>query len=85
MWLEKGTLKRETESLQIAAESKATRTNHIKTRIDKMQKKKNSRCSLCSYRDEMINHITNESYKLVQKEYQTRHDRASKLIHKGLC
>ena len=36
-WLRKGNLKRETESLQIAAQSNAIRTNHIKARIDKTQ------------------------------------------------
>ena len=34
-WLRKGNLKRETESLQIAAQDNAIRTNHIKARIDK--------------------------------------------------
>ena len=36
-WLRKGNLKRETESLLIAAQDNAIRTNHIKARIDKMQ------------------------------------------------
>ena len=33
-WLRKGNLKRKTESLQVAAEDNAIRTNHNKTRID---------------------------------------------------
>ena len=36
-WLGKGNLKRETESLLIAAQENAIRTNHIKARIDKTQ------------------------------------------------
>ena len=36
-WLRKGNFKRETESLLIAAQNNAVRTNHIKVRIDKMQ------------------------------------------------
>ena len=36
-WLRKGNFKRETESLLIAAQNNAIRTNHIKARIDKMQ------------------------------------------------
>ena len=54
-WLRKGNLKRETESLQIAALDNAIRTNHIKARIDKTQH--NSKCGLCGDRDETINHI----------------------------
>ena len=41
-WLRKGNFKRETESLQIAAQNNAVRTNHIKARIDKTQQ--NSKC-----------------------------------------
>ena len=63
-----GNLKRETESLLIAAQNNAIRTNHIKTRIDKMQQ--NSKCRLCGDRDEMIYHI-NKCSKLAQKEYKT--------------
>ena len=37
-WLRKGNFKRETESLLIAAQNNAIRTNHIKARIDKTAK-----------------------------------------------
>ena len=40
----KGNLKRETESLLIAAQVNALRTNHIKARIDKTEQ--NSKCTL---------------------------------------
>ena len=43
-WLRKGNFKRETESLLIAAQDNAIRTNHIKARIDKTQQ--NSKCRL---------------------------------------
>ena len=36
-WLRKGNFKRETESLQIAAQNNAVRTNHIKAKIDQTQ------------------------------------------------
>ena len=65
-WLRKGNLKRETESLLIAAQNNAIRTNHINARIDKTQQ--NSKCRLCGDRDEMINHIISECSKLVQKK-----------------
>ena len=65
-WLRKGNLKREIESLLMAAQNSAIRTNHIKARIDKTQQ--NSKCRLCGDRDETINHIKSECSKLAQKE-----------------
>ena len=79
----KGNLKREMESLLIAAQDNAIRTNHIKVRIDKMQQ--NSKCRLCSDRNETINHIISECSKLAQKEYKARHDWVSKVIHWEMC
>ena len=79
IWLRKGNFIRETESLLIAAQYNAIRTNHIKTRIDKTQQ--NSKCRLCCDRDETINHIINECSKSAQKEYKTRHDWIGKVIH----
>ena len=60
------------ESLLIAAQDNAIRTNHIKAGIDTTQQ--NSKCRLCSERDETINHIISECSKLAQKEYKARHD-----------
>ena len=82
-WLRKGNFKRETESLLIAAQNNAVRTNHIKARIDKTQQ--NSKCRLCSDRDETINHIISECSKLAQKESKTRHDWVGKVIHWEMC
>ena len=78
-WLRKGNFKRETESLLMAAQNSAIRTNHIKARIDKMQQN-----SKCDGRDETINRIISECSKLAQKEYKARHDWVGKVIH-GLC
>ena len=64
-WLRKGNLKRETESLLIAAQNNAIKTNHIKARIDKT--KPNSKCRLCSDRDETINYIISEGNRLALK------------------
>ena len=61
-WLRNGNFKRETESLQIAAQNNVKRTNHIKARIDKTQQ--NSKCWLCVDKDETINHIISECSKL---------------------
>ena len=53
-WVRKGKLKRETEYILLVAQNNVIRTNHIKARMDKMQQ--NSRCRLCSDRDEIMNH-----------------------------
>ena len=81
-WLRKGNLKRETESLLIAAQDNAIRTNLIKARIDKTQQ--NSKCRLCGDRDETINHIINECSKLAL-EYKARHDWFGKMIYWEMC
>ena len=67
----------------MATENSAIRTNHIKARIDKTQQ--NSKCRLCSDRDETINHIISECHKLAQKEYKDRHDWLGKVIHWEIC
>ena len=58
MWLRKGNLKRKTESLLIAAQNNAIRSNHIKARIDKTQQ--NIKCRLCGDRDETNNHTISQ-------------------------
>ena len=78
-WLRKGNFKRETESLLIAAQNNAIKTNHIKGRIDKTQQ--NTKCRLCDDRDKTINHIRSKCRKLAQKEYKTRHDWVGMVIH----
>ena len=79
-WLRKGNFKRETESLLIAAQNNAIRTNQIKARIDKTQQ--NSKFRLCGDRDETINHIISKCSKLVLK---TRHDWVGKVINWEMC
>ena len=79
----KGNLSKETESILIAAQTNAIRTNYIKARIDTTQQ--NGKYRLCGDRDETINHIISECSKLVQKEYKTRHDWVGKLIHWEMC
>ena len=71
------------ESVQIAAQDNAIRTNHIKARIDKTQQ--NSKCRLCDDRDETINHIISKYSKLAQREYKTRHNWVGKVIHWEMC
>ena len=51
-WLRKRNLKKETESLLIAAQNTAMRINYIKARIDKTQQ--NCKCRLRGDRDERL-------------------------------
>ena len=83
MWLIKGNLKRETESLQRAAQNNALRTNHIKARIDKPQQ--NSKYKLCGDRNETMNHIISDCRILAQKEDKTRDNWVGKVIYWELC
>ena len=41
----------------------------------------NSRCRVCSNREETISHIISECSKLARKEYNTRHDGVDEVIH----
>ena len=83
IWLRKGNFNRENESLLIAAQDSAIRTNHIKARLDKTQQ--NSKCRLCGDRDETINLIISEFIKFAQREYKARHDCVGKVIHWKMC
>ena len=54
-WLQNGDLKRETESLIVAAQNQSIRTNLVKAKIDKSQG--DSLCRVCRKVDESIDHI----------------------------
>ena len=82
-WLRKRHFQRETESLLIAAQNNAIRTNHIKARIDRTQQ--NSKCRLCGDRDKTIHNIKSECSKLAQKKYKTRHDWVGKASYWEMC
>ena len=71
------------ESLLIAAQDNAMRTNYINARIDKIQQ--NSKCWLCGDRDETINHIISEYNKSAQKEFKMKHDWVGKVMHWEMC
>ena len=53
-WLRDGSIKIETESLIMAAQEQAIRTNAIKSKIDKTQVE--SKCRLCVKVDETVSH-----------------------------
>ena len=72
-------MKRETESLIVAAQNQSIRTNLVKAKIDKSQG--DSLCRVCRKVDENIDHIVSGCSKLAQKEYKRRHDNLEKIVH----
>ena len=76
--LKRGHLKREIESLLIASLDNSIRNNHLKGKIDNMQKK--NECWLCGDNNETVNHVINKSRKLTPKEYKLRHGWEGKVI-----
>ena len=83
LWLKQGSLKRETESLILAAQEQAISTNAIKAYIDKSQEQ--SKCRMCGERDETVNHLVSECSKLAQREYKRRHDWVGRRVHWEVC
>ena len=78
-WLQKGDLKRETESLIVTAHNQSIRRNLAKRRMKKIQGE--SLCRVCRKVDESIDHIVSGCRKLVQTEYKRRHDNLGKIVH----
>ena len=78
-WLQNGDLKRETESLIVAAQNQSIRTNLVKAKIDKSQG--DSLCRVCRKVDESIDHIASGCSKLAKKECKRRHDNLAKIVH----
>ena len=77
-WLQNGDLKRETESLRVAAQNQSIRTNLVKAKIDKSQG--DPLCRVCRKIDESIDHIVSGCSELAQKEYKRRHDNLGKIV-----
>ena len=58
LWLRDGSIKRETESLIMATQEQANRTNTIEAKTDKIPA--GSKCRLCGKVDETVRHIVHE-------------------------
>ena len=82
-WLKYQDLKKETESLIIAAQDQAIRTNYIKHRVDKSTT--SPLCRLRRSSSETIDHILNGCPKPAQTQYKMRHDKVAAAIHWSLC
>jgi len=82
-WLKRGSLKRQTESLIIAAQDQALRTNYRKARIEKTTNV--ATCRLCKEKDETVSHLISECSKIAQTEYKHRHDTVAAAVHWSIC
>jgi hypothetical protein len=82
-WLIDGYLKKETESLIMAAQEQSLRTRKIMHDID--HRNVNPKCRLCGKKDETVEHLVSACSKLAQTEYKARHDKVASIIHWYLC
>ena len=83
LWLRDWNIKRETESLIMAAQEQAIRTNTIKTKIKKTQAE--SKYRMCGKVDGTVRHIVCECPMLAQREYKKSHDWVGRKIYQELC
>ena len=72
-------LKRETESLIVAAQNHSIRTNLVEAKIEKSQG--DLLCRVCRKVGESIDHIASGCSKLAQNECKRRHDNLGKIVH----
>ena len=82
-WLKRGSLKRETESLLVAVQDQALRTNYRKAKVEKQPVP--PLCRMCQKKEETITHLLSECSKMAQSEYKERHDRIAAAVHLGLA
>ena len=82
-WLRSGDLKRETESLLVAAQDQALNTNAVKKEI--YHTTATNKCRLCNERVENVDHVVAGCKMLAQKEYKRRHDKVCLNLHWSLC
>ena len=78
-WLKRGCLKRQTESVLLAAQDQALGTNYRKGRIER--NRKSAKCRMCKEKDETVTHLVSDCSNLAQKEYKRRHDKVATAVH----
>ena len=82
-WVTKADLKAITEALIFAAQEQTTRTSCIKFHIDRTIS--SSLCRMCGQKGETVLHLVSECSKLVQGDYNGRHDNVGIKVHWELC
>ena len=76
-WLKNSDMKRETDTLILAAQEQAIRINVIKAKIEKTYE--DSKCRMYSEADETINRLQSECRKMKQTDY--KHARVGRRIY----
>ena len=82
-WLREAGLKKETESLIVAAQDQALPTRAHKVHVEKLNV--SPLCRMCGQADETVMHLLVECQKLAQLEYKARHDSVAKDVHWALA
>ena len=72
-------MKKETESLIVAAKNQSIRTNLVKSKIDRNQE--DSFCRLCRKTDESMDPVFSDCSNFTEKKYKKRHDNQGKITH----
>ena len=75
VWLQNGDLKRETESLIVAAQNQSIRTSLVKAKIDENQKE--TPCKA----DGSTDHVAFGCSKLPEKDYERIYDNLGEIVH----
>ena len=78
-WFRRGSLKRQNESLIIAAQDQALGTNYRKSKIE--HSRESATCKMCKTRVETVTHIISECSKLAQTDYKAQHNRVTSAVH----
>ena len=81
-WLSSN-LKGETEGLLVAAQDQAINTRNYQKVISDQQVE--SKCRMCSQREETVDHIVSGCEVLAKTEYISRHNNAAAYLHWSIC
>lgn len=83
LWLNHGNLKGETESLLIAVQDQAIKTNYYRNKI--LNEEVSLNCRVCQSGNETIEHIIAACPVLAKAEYIERHDNVARQLHYNIC
>ena len=83
MWLNKGNLTANTESLIMAAQEQVLPTRQLQTEI--YYTKDDPRCRLCKDAPETIQHIISGCKQLAGNAYTERHNHVTGVVYRSLC